>query len=138
MAAPRRFADARAVAQALRPSYPVYCLRPQVLARQAKRFLTQFPGEVLYAVKCNPHPLVVEALYRAGIRHFDTASLPACTWSAQPPATNGERMHAGCDCANVSTSFYAFHCASRANTSHLVAPAPASPYVPRPHRTAIV
>ncbi|SMF44020.1 ornithine decarboxylase [Tistlia consotensis] len=76
MAAPRQFADARAVAAALRPSYPVYCLRPHVLARQAKRFLTQFPGAVLYAVKCNPHPLVVDALYKAGIRHFDTASLP--------------------------------------------------------------
>ena len=30
---------------------------------------------VLYAVKCNPHPLVVDTLYDAGIRHFDTASL---------------------------------------------------------------
>ncbi len=76
MALARSFADARAVAEALRPGYPVYCLRPHVLARQAKRFLTQFPGEVLYAVKCNPHPLVVDALYKAGIRHFDTASLP--------------------------------------------------------------
>jgi ornithine decarboxylase len=35
-----------------------------------------FPGTILYAVKCNPHPLVLDALYRAGIRHFDTASLP--------------------------------------------------------------
>src|SRR3546814_5585609 len=30
---------------------------------------------VLYAVKCNPHPLVLGALYKGGIRHFDTASL---------------------------------------------------------------
>lgn len=72
----KRFADAEAVAAALRPSYPVYCLRPQVLAENARTFLQRFPGEVLYAVKCNPHPLVVDALYRAGIRHFDTASLP--------------------------------------------------------------
>ena len=61
---------------ALEPSYPVYCLRPQVLKRNARRFLGTFPGRVLYAVKCNPHPLVLEALYEAGIRHFDTASLP--------------------------------------------------------------
>lgn len=72
----RRFANAEAVAAALRPSYPVYCLRPRVLAANARTFLQRFPGEVLYAVKCNPHPLVVDALYRAGIRHFDTASLP--------------------------------------------------------------
>ena len=29
----------------------------------------------MYAVKCNPHLAVLEALYEAGIRHFDTASL---------------------------------------------------------------
>jgi len=71
----RVFPDAVAVAAALRPSYPVYCLRPEVLKRRARVFLTQFPGEVLYAVKCNPHPLVLDALYAGGIRHFDTASL---------------------------------------------------------------
>jgi len=42
----------------------------------AQRFLELFPGRVLYAVKCNPHPSVLRALYSAGIRHFDTASLP--------------------------------------------------------------
>ena len=71
-----KFSDVTAVAQALRPSYPVYCLRPDVLAATAKRFISQFPGTVLYAVKCNPHPLVLGALYKGGIRHFDTASLP--------------------------------------------------------------
>jgi ornithine decarboxylase len=29
----------------------------------------------MYAVKCNPHLAVLQALYDAGIRHFDTASL---------------------------------------------------------------
>ncbi len=70
-----QFTDVTAVARALRPSYPVYCLRPDVLAASARRFISQFPGTVLYAVKCNPHPLVLNALYKGGIRHFDTASL---------------------------------------------------------------
>lgn len=70
-----QFTDVTEVARALRPSYPVYCLRPDVLAASAKRFVRQFPGTVLYAVKCNPHPLVLNALYKGGIRHFDTASL---------------------------------------------------------------
>ena len=70
------FDDARAMIGALTPSYPVYCLRPGVLAATARVFLERFPGRVLYAVKCNPHPLVLKALYDAGIRHFDTASLP--------------------------------------------------------------
>lgn len=70
------YADAEAVARALRPSYPVYLLRPRRLAANARAFLEGFPGTVLYAVKCNPAPAVLRALYRAGIRHFDTASLP--------------------------------------------------------------
>ncbi len=72
----KQFPDARAMVAALQPSYPVYCLRPDVLRRSAARFLELFPGRVLYAVKCNPHPSVLKALYEAGIRHFDTASLP--------------------------------------------------------------
>ena len=70
------FDDARAMVAALTPSYPVYCLRPAVIAETARGFLGRFPGRVLYAVKCNPHPRVLRALYDAGIRHFDTASLP--------------------------------------------------------------
>ncbi len=70
------FPDVASVAMALAPSYPVYCVRPEIIQRTAERFVTLFPGTVLYAVKCNPHPLVLDALYEGGIRHFDTASLP--------------------------------------------------------------
>ncbi len=59
----------------LQPDNPVYCLRPKELARSAAHFLDLFPGRVLYAVKCNPHPEILKAFYNAGIRHFDTASL---------------------------------------------------------------
>lgn len=71
----RHFSSVRDVALALRPGYPVYCLRPAEIRRCARMFLDSFSGRVLYAVKCNPHPLVLDALYTAGIRHFDTASL---------------------------------------------------------------
>ncbi len=69
------FPDVRSVIDALKPGYPVFCLRPSELERTARLFLDNFPGRVLYAIKCNPHPMVLEALYNAGIRHFDTASL---------------------------------------------------------------
>jgi ornithine decarboxylase len=72
----RRFADADAMVAALQPSYPVYCLRPHVLAENARRFIDGFPGRTMYAVKCNPHPAVLHHLAAAGIRDFDTASLP--------------------------------------------------------------
>jgi len=72
----RHFADVRSMIDTLQPSYPVYCLRPHMLRAAAEKFLDLFPGRVLYAIKCNPHPAVVRILYDAGIRHFDTASLP--------------------------------------------------------------
>lgn len=85
----RRYKDARAVAEAIRPSYPVYCLSPAKIAATARQFLDSFPGRVLYAVKCNPHPRMLDALYKAGVRHFDTASLPeiAQVSEAYPNAT---------------------------------------------------
>lgn len=69
------FPNVRSVIDALKPGYPVFCLRPDELKRCARLFLDNFPGRVLYAIKCNPHPMVLQALYDAGIRHFDTASL---------------------------------------------------------------
>jgi len=60
----------------LMPSYPVMCLRPATLKSRARAFLDGFPGRVLYAVKCNPLPSVLRALHDAGVRDFDTASLP--------------------------------------------------------------
>ncbi len=69
------FATVEDVIADLEPGYPVYCLRPAELKRQAEFFLDTFPGRVMYAVKCNPHLTVLKALYEAGIRHFDTASL---------------------------------------------------------------
>src|SRR5262245_318530 len=55
----REFADVPAMLKALTPSYPVFCLRPHVIEAAARQFLELFPGRVLYAVKCNPHPLVL-------------------------------------------------------------------------------
>ena len=70
------YPNIQAMLTSRRPSDPVYCLYPHVLDAQADRFLCEFPGHSLYAVKANPDPHVITRLYGAGIRHFDTASLP--------------------------------------------------------------
>jgi ornithine decarboxylase len=58
-----------------RPADPLICVRPATLRRTASTFLAAFPGQVLYAVKCNPDPTVLRALHEAGVRHFDCASI---------------------------------------------------------------
>ncbi len=57
-----------------RPEEPMHCLRPGVFVAIARDFVTAFPGDVLYAVKCNPEPAVLRALWAGGVRHFDCAS----------------------------------------------------------------
>lgn len=62
----------------LQPAEPMHCIRPQILSATARRFIDLFDravgGDVLYAVKCNPDPAFLRALYRGGVRHFDCAS----------------------------------------------------------------
>lgn len=57
-----------------RPEEPIHCLRPAALAATAGSFVAGLPGDVLYAVKCNPDPAVLRALWAGGVRHFDCAS----------------------------------------------------------------
>ena len=61
--------------KSLRPVDPVYCIRKDSLKLSANWFKENFPGEVLYAVKCNPSELVVRTLIKNGIESFDAASI---------------------------------------------------------------
>ena len=70
-----RHADVETMLQVSRPVSPVMCLRPEVLQARAAEFCRLFPGRVLYAMKCNPHPRVLQALHAGGIAGFDTASV---------------------------------------------------------------
>ena len=83
------YRSSSAMIDALRPREPVYCLYTDTLVTEARRFLEGFPGRVLYAVKANPHPAVIAALWDAGVRHFDTASIPeiALVKAVAPEAT---------------------------------------------------
>ncbi|RAI59095.1 type III PLP-dependent enzyme [Roseicella frigidaeris] len=57
-----------------RPEEPMHCLRPAAITEAAAGFVAGFPGETLYAVKCNPEPAVLRAVWAGGVRHFDCAS----------------------------------------------------------------
>ena len=70
-----RFASALKAIESLKPAEPLYLVHPDKFAAAAKQFLDGFPGDVLYAVKANPHPIALTNLWNAGIRHFDSASL---------------------------------------------------------------
>lgn len=73
---PDTFATVEDLLGSRRPVAPVYCIYPRVYERTAKEFVGGFPGRVLYAVKANDHPEIIRLLNRAGVRHFDCASVP--------------------------------------------------------------
>lgn len=69
------YGSARALLTSRSPVDPVLAIRPHVLAETARRVVGAFEGDVLYAVKCNDHPHVLDALWAGGVRQFDTASI---------------------------------------------------------------
>ena len=70
-----QYAHVEEILLSRQPQLPVYCIYPHVYHETARHFLSGFPGRVLYAMKANHHPLVISALHRAGVQHFDCASL---------------------------------------------------------------
>jgi ornithine decarboxylase len=58
------------------PERPVALVRPDAVALAARWFQDNFKGDVLYAVKANPSPWVIEQLARNGVSGFDVASIP--------------------------------------------------------------
>lgn len=73
-AAPALPANVAGVVEALRPEDPLHCLRPATISAAGATFRAAFPGTTMYAVKCNPDPTVLRALWAGGLRHFDCAS----------------------------------------------------------------
>lgn len=71
-----QYPDVGTLLRQLRPNEPVYCIFPHVYRKSTTAFLQGFPGRVLYAVKANAEPQVLDLLIEAGVRHFDCASLP--------------------------------------------------------------
>ena len=69
------FATVQDMLRALRPTRPVYCTYPDVYEENAREFVKDFPGRVLYAVKANDHPDVIDLISKGGVQHFDCASL---------------------------------------------------------------
>src|SRR6202142_2177523 len=72
---PDRFDSAEQLLRRKTTDTPVFCFYPELLRAAARQFIADFPGEVLYAIKANPHPDVLQWLVEGGIRAFDTASI---------------------------------------------------------------
>jgi ornithine decarboxylase len=88
-----KLSSAAALIDKSRPERPVRGLRPHAAGCAARWFLQQFPGDVAYAYKANSSVFLLGALYGAGIRHFDVASLPEIEDAATIPDAHLHFMH---------------------------------------------
>ena len=70
-----KFKTVEELVNQLKPSDPVYCIRKKSIQLASKFFKNKFPGDVLYAVKTNPNPLVLKTIIESGIENFDVASI---------------------------------------------------------------
>ena len=59
----------------LKPERPVYCIRRKSIQIASRLFQKKFPGKILYAMKANPHPVVLDTIIKSGIKNIDVASI---------------------------------------------------------------
>lgn len=63
------------VVRELQPTAPLYITRPDFFGEEVAHFVKSFPGETVYAVKCNTDKAVLSVMHKAGVKSFDVASL---------------------------------------------------------------
>ena len=71
----QKFKSVDELVSQLKPTEPVYCIRRNSIRLASRFFRNKFPGKILYAVKTNPHPLILQTLLYSGIKQYDVASI---------------------------------------------------------------
>ena len=71
----QKFNSVDELVNTIRPVDPIYCIRPNSIKSACNWFKSNFPGQILYAVKTNPNEKVIKHIGESGINRFDVASI---------------------------------------------------------------
>ena len=71
----QKFNSVDELVNTIRPVDPIYCIRPNSIKSACNWFKSNFPGQILYAVKTNPNEKVIKYINESGINRFDVASI---------------------------------------------------------------
>ena len=71
----QKFKSVEELINRLKPEKPVYCIRKNSIQSAVNYFKDNFPGKILYAVKTNPHPVIIKQIIESGVDQFDVASI---------------------------------------------------------------
>ena len=66
----KKFKSVDQLIDQLKPDKPIYCIRKHAIDTASKYFQKKFSGNILYAVKTNPHPEVLKTIIQRGIIKF--------------------------------------------------------------------
>jgi len=103
----QKFKSVDELVQKLKPTEPIYCIRKKSIQLASKFFLNKFPGKVLYAVKTNPHSLVLKTIAESGINNFDVASIKEIeTIKKIIPKANCSYMHTIKSRENIKEAYF--------------------------------
>ena len=93
----------------LKPNEPIYCIRTKSIQLASKFFQNKFPGKVLYAVKTNPHPLILKTIINSGIDYFDVASIKEIEAIRElNPKANCAYMHTVKDRESIKEAYFKY------------------------------
>ena len=76
----QKFKSVENLINQLKPEKPVYCIRKHSVTKSSKFFQKNFPGDILYAVKTNPHPLIIKTLIDSGIKNCKIEGKDSQEW----------------------------------------------------------
>ena len=103
----QKFKSVDQLVNQLKPVEPTYCIRKNSIQLASKFFQKKFPGKVLYAVKTNPHPIVLKTLIESGIESFDVASIKEIkTIKKIKPNANCYFMHTVKSRENIKEAYF--------------------------------
>jgi len=106
----QKFKSVEELVNQLRPTKPVYCIRKESIKLASKYFQKNFPGKVLYALKTNPHPIVLKTILESGINSFDVASIKEIeTIRKLSPKADCSYMHTVKSRENIKDAYFKYN-----------------------------
>ena len=103
----QKFKSVEQLVNQLKPDKPVYCIRKNSILSASKFFQKNFPGQILYAVKTNPNPIVLKTIVESGITNFDIASIKEVeTIKKISPNANCSYMHTVKSRENIHAAYF--------------------------------
>ena len=106
----QKFKTVDEIVSQLKPDWPVYCIRKRSIQIASKIFQKKFPGKILYAMKANPHPIVLETIIKSGIKNIDVASIKEIeTIKKISPNVKCSYMHAVKSRESIKEAYYNYN-----------------------------